>query len=50
MKQELEEKLYTKYPKLFKERGLPMTQTCMCWGCFLKNDILSARHYLFSGG
>ena len=33
MKQELEEKLYTKYPKLFKERGLPMTQTCMCWGC-----------------
>jgi len=32
MKQELEEKLYNKYPKLFKERNLPMTQTCMCWG------------------
>jgi hypothetical protein len=33
MKQELEEKLYNKYPKLFKQRNLPMTQTCMCWGC-----------------
>jgi hypothetical protein len=32
MNQELEEKLYNKYPKLFKERSLPMTQTCMCWG------------------
>jgi len=33
MKQELEEQLYKKYPKLFGERNLPMTQTCMCWGC-----------------
>ena len=33
MKQELEEQLYNKYPKLFKERGLPMTETCMYWGC-----------------
>lgn len=33
MKQELEEKLYNKYPKLFAQRNLPMTQTCMCWGC-----------------
>jgi hypothetical protein len=33
MKQELEEQLYKKYPKLFAERKLPMTQTCMCWGC-----------------
>lgn len=21
------------YPVIFKERKLPMTQTCMCWGC-----------------
>ena len=33
MKQELEEKLYSKYPKLFKQSNLPMTQTSMCWGC-----------------
>jgi hypothetical protein len=33
MKQDLEEQLYNKYPKLFKQRNLPMTQTCMCWGC-----------------
>jgi hypothetical protein len=32
MNKELEEQLYNKYPKLFKERSLPMTQTCMCWG------------------
>lgn len=32
MKQELEQQLYDKYPKLFAERNLPMTQTCMCWG------------------
>jgi hypothetical protein len=32
MKKELEEQLYKKYPKLFAERNLPMTQTCMCWG------------------
>jgi hypothetical protein len=24
--------LYEKYPKLFAERNLPMTQTSMCWG------------------
>lgn len=33
MKQELEEKIYSKYPKLFKEVGLPPTQTCMAFGC-----------------
>ncbi|NDC30845.1 MAG: hypothetical protein EBZ58_07930 [Bacteroidetes bacterium] len=32
MKQELEEQLYNKYPKLFKQRKLPMTQTAMCFG------------------
>lgn len=32
MKKELQDKLYKKYPKLFKQRKLNMTQTCMCWG------------------
>lgn len=32
MKPELEEILLKKYPKLFRQRYLPMTQTCMCWG------------------
>jgi hypothetical protein len=37
MEAELEEKLYKKYPKLFAERNLPMTQTCMCWGLECSN-------------
>ncbi len=32
MKKELQEKLFTKYPKIFIEKDLPMTHTCMCWG------------------
>jgi len=32
MKKELQEKLFKKYPKIFKQRKLPMTETCMCWG------------------
>jgi hypothetical protein len=32
MKQELQEKLFEKYPKIFAEKDLPMQQTCMCWG------------------
>ena len=32
MKQELQEQLFNKYPHLFSEKGLPMQQTCMCWG------------------
>lgn len=32
MKKELDELLCSKYPKLFVERNLPMSQTCMCWG------------------
>jgi len=33
MKKELQDKLYKKYPQLFAQKDLPMTQTCMCWGC-----------------
>ena len=32
MRQELDEKLCAKYPKLFRDRHAPMTVTCMCWG------------------
>ena len=32
MKLELDAKLCKKYPKIFKNRYAPMTQTAMCWG------------------
>lgn len=32
MEQKKEEYLYSKYPKFFANKDLPMTQTCMCWG------------------
>jgi len=32
MKQELDEYLCKVFPKIFAQRNLPMTETCMCWG------------------
>ena len=32
MKAELQQKLFSKYPKIFGDRTKPMTETCMCWG------------------
>ena len=32
MKDELDKQLCEKYPKIFKDRYAPMTETCMCWG------------------
>jgi hypothetical protein len=32
VKPELQKKLFDKYPKIFRQKDLPMTQTCMCWG------------------
>jgi len=32
MKQEFDELLCKKYPKMMVNRNLPMTETCMCWG------------------
>ena len=32
MKLELQNKLFEKYPNIFKNKDLPMNQTCMCWG------------------
>lgn len=27
-----EQEILEKYPDLFKQKSLPMTETCMCWG------------------
>ena len=32
MSPKLEKKLFTRFKKFFAQRGLPMTQTAMCWG------------------
>lgn len=32
MSPELEQKLYNKYPKIFAQKDLSPTETCMCWG------------------
>lgn len=32
MKKELQDKLYNKYPSLFKDKDKSMQETCMCWG------------------
>lgn len=32
MNPKLESKLFKKYPKIFRQKDLPMNQTCMCWG------------------
>jgi hypothetical protein len=32
MKEALQKKLYEKYPKIFAQKDMPMSETCMCWG------------------
>ena len=32
MSPDLENKLYTEFPKLFVQKYLPKEKTCMCWG------------------
>ena len=32
MEKELQDYLFSRYPKLFIEKDLPPQQTCMCWG------------------
>ena len=32
MKEEEQRKLFQKYPKIFRQRSLPMSETAMCWG------------------
>ena len=49
MNNELQQKLYDKYPKIFRQKDLPMTETCMCWGISVGDgwyniiDVLCAR-------
>jgi hypothetical protein len=37
MKQEFDELLCKQYPKIFRDRHAPMTETCMCWGFDIGN-------------
>ena len=32
MKKELQDKLFQKYPKIFRQKNLSMQETCLCWG------------------
>ena len=32
MRKELQDKLYEKYPKIFRQKDLSMKETAMCWG------------------
>jgi hypothetical protein len=32
MREELDKALCEKYPKIFRDRNAPMSETCMCWG------------------
>jgi hypothetical protein len=32
MTPELEQQLYAKYPKIFRQKDLSASETCMCWG------------------
>lgn len=37
MDENLEQQLYSKYPKLFRQKDLSMQETCMCWGIAVGN-------------
>ena len=32
MRQELQDRLFKKYPKIFRQKDLSPQETCMCWG------------------
>lgn len=32
MNLETQQAIYDRYPEIFRDKDLPMTQTCMCWG------------------
>jgi len=38
MKAELQQKLFKKYPKIFRQKKLSMTETCMYWGIECPNS------------
>jgi hypothetical protein len=37
MNDQLDKQLCEKYPKIFRDRNAPMTETCMCWGIAVGN-------------
>jgi len=38
MRQELEQKLYNDFPKLFRQKDLPITESAMGWGIDTPNE------------
>jgi hypothetical protein len=46
MKKELDEQLTKQYPKIFRDRYAPMTQTAMCWGFDCGDGWYNIIHHL----
>ena len=44
MKQELENKLYNDFPKLFRQKDLDKSLTCMCWGIECPDEWFDVIH------
>ena len=42
MKQSLQNKLFKKYPKIFRQKDLSKKETCMCWGIECPNEWYDA--------
>lgn len=45
----LEQRLFNKYPKIFQQRKLPMSETCMCWGIDTPDSWYTLLDALCSG-
>ena len=48
MKQELQDKLYKNFPKLFAQKDMDMKETCMCWGFECGNGWFTILDQLMS--
>lgn len=46
MKQNLQNKLYKFFPKIFTQKDLPKEQTCMCWGIECPDEWYDAIFHL----
>ena len=46
MDKKLQDKLYTKYPKIFRQKDLSCQQTAMCWGFDCGNGWYNLIDYL----
>ena len=44
MKQELEQKLYNDFPKLFRQKDLPKEESAMCWGIDTPDEWFDVIH------